>query len=320
MDWKQEFLQLYTSDDINNLRKALNLKQEHIPPKIYRYRSVTDDNMVHRFGEINSGILYLSHPEELNDPFEVRSVLHSRKAGDFLCAKEHFQNRFVDSMPKEQFARIFEKDDFLEDLAEYVARKTSPPDYVAETKEILLKVYMEEVERFNAHIDDTFRKMIRFACFTTKPDNLPMWHHYANGHTGICLEFDTTKIINIYHINMLFPVNYVTQLPDMAHMMAQRTNPKYSSPEYQAIHKLKDWDYEDEWRLIQDVASFYGSPEEVPPECWTRGISIEFTKPSRVVLGMKIEPAHEDKIRRFCQLEDIPVVKAERTEYGLKVD
>ena len=29
------------------------------------------------------------------------------------------------------------------------------------------------------------------ACFTTELNNILMWSHYADGHKGFCLEFDT---------------------------------------------------------------------------------------------------------------------------------
>ena len=45
-DWKTEFLELYMSDDVEKLDKALALKQLHIPKRLYRYRTLSDDNRV----------------------------------------------------------------------------------------------------------------------------------------------------------------------------------------------------------------------------------------------------------------------------------
>ena len=118
MEWKNEFLRLYTSEDIGDFKKALELKRKNLPQKIYRYRPVSNGNMEHRLSEIADGTLYLSHPNELNDPFEIRSILHSTKAGDFLCAKEIYQQRFAASMTPEEYKRVFDAENYLEELAE----------------------------------------------------------------------------------------------------------------------------------------------------------------------------------------------------------
>ena len=92
--------------------------------------------------------------------------------------------------------------------------------------------------------------MIRFACFSTSATNLPMWYHYTNKRTGICLEYSTDDITDTYQRNSLFPVKYIDQLPDMTYMLAHRENPILAMPVFMTIHKLKDWSYENEWRIL----------------------------------------------------------------------
>ena len=51
--WKTKFLELYISGDLLKFRQAFDLKRKHIPPKLYRYRALSDDSIIkHRFGEI----------------------------------------------------------------------------------------------------------------------------------------------------------------------------------------------------------------------------------------------------------------------------
>ena len=179
-------------------------------------------------------------------------------------------------------------------------------------------MYMDGIERFNTHIDESFRRLIRLACFTTKSDNLPMWSHYASAHKGICLEYDTARIQGSFYINSLHPVIYVKQLPNMTYMMARKESPRFSTPEYQAMHKLKDWEYEDEWRLILDVGSFYPNAEAVPEEFWSSGHPVYFQTPSKIILGKDIDGTHEAEICFAAASVDIPVCKAEMSAYGLK--
>ena len=44
-DWKTKFLDLYMSGDVEKFGQALDLKRIHIPPKLYRYRTLSDDNI-----------------------------------------------------------------------------------------------------------------------------------------------------------------------------------------------------------------------------------------------------------------------------------
>ena len=321
MEWKTEFLNLYMSDDAKKFRQALDLKRDHILPKLYRYRALNDENITKtRFGEIIRGELYLSHPGELNDPFEGSSILEDSKPTAYMSNKDLFDNAFKDKMSSEEYERVFSGNSWDERLLAYVAENSVPNDKVESTKVALSQAVMAGVEKINSYVSDMTRKMVRIACFTTTPVNLPMWHHYANGHTGICLEYNTEDITNIYQINRLFPVYYVEKIPDMTNMLLQKRNPEFGLTEYLAIHKLKDWRYENEWRLIYDAGSFYFDPKDIPQDFWTHGKVIRFIPPARIIMGMRISEEHEKKIREYAERAGIPAIKAIQTEYGLNID
>ena len=50
MEWKKEFIKLYISNNVTEYGMALELKCKHIPNKLYRYRSLSDETMEYRFG------------------------------------------------------------------------------------------------------------------------------------------------------------------------------------------------------------------------------------------------------------------------------
>lgn len=56
MDWKNEFLKLYMSSTAGSLDKALELKRNHLPQKLYRYRKA--DNLEHLKNEICKGRIF----------------------------------------------------------------------------------------------------------------------------------------------------------------------------------------------------------------------------------------------------------------------
>ena len=103
-------------------------------------------------------------------------------------------------------------------------------------------------------------------------------------------------------------------------MLFRKEVPQFGFMEYLAMHKMIDWQYENEWRLIYDAGSWYFGPEDIPNDFWTQGKKIQFILPSKVIMGMNISPKHEELIRKYARIADVPVIKAKQTEYGLRVD
>ena len=178
---------------------------------------------------------------------------------------------------------------------------------------------MLAMEDVNKDIRHRIIDMIRFACFSTTATNLPMWYHYANKRTGICLEYSTSDITDSYQRDSLFPVQYVEQLPDMTYMLAHRESTTLSMPVFLALHKLKDWSYEHEWRMIYDIGYWIRKKIPLPDGFVENGVTLKFIKPSKVILGTDIHSEIEKEITVCAQEHNIEVVKAKLTEYGLSV-
>lgn len=314
MNWIDEFIKLYMSKDKGDFGKALDLKKERLPAKLYRYRSLK--NLDYIKNEICNGQIFLSLPCEMNDPFDSRSVLEAGNPGFYAQTKDTYWKRFKPILDSETFDSIFGADDWLDKLLTHITAKYVNEAEVDAMKEKVLKIMMDEIAKFNSNINDMINEMSRFACFTEKNSNLPMWSHYANGHTGVCLEYDISSISNVYIINRLFPVKYVSKLPDGTSLLAQDEISRFSFMDYVLMHKLADWSYETEWRLIFNAGSWFCDADEVPKEFWGNGAPIKFALPSKVFLGTKIEK-NENEIRKWCVELGIPVEKMKCTEYGL---
>ena len=315
MNWIDDFIQLYMSKEKGDFGKALDLKRDRLPHKLYRYRSLKNLNYIK--DEIYNGQIFLSLPCEMNDPFDSHSVLEEENPGFYAQTKDSYMERFKPILDDETFNSIFGAGDWLDKLLTYITANYVSKSEVDAMKEKLSKILMDEIAKLNSDINDMINKMSRFACFTEKNSNLPMWSHYANGHTGVCLEYDISSISDVYIINRFFPVKYVSKLPDGTSLLAQDKTSRFSFMDYILIHKLSDWSYEAEWRLIFNAGSWFFSPDEVPKEFWENGAPIKFALPSKVFLGVKIEEKNENEIREWCDELGIPVEKMKCTEYGL---
>lgn len=62
-EWVEEYAKLIISIDSDQRLKAIQLKNQHTPSKLYRYRPL--HNLKHIQNELN-GKIYLSHQNELN--------------------------------------------------------------------------------------------------------------------------------------------------------------------------------------------------------------------------------------------------------------
>ena len=121
------------------------------------------------------------------------------------------------------------------------------------------------------------------ACFTTTFDNFLMWSHYANGHNGVCIGYETEKEetdkCNITCVvgpnsegkEIEFPleidrVKYSGSVPpidfyefchafinegdtDLMNLSKSRWHPYADYIKKIFLHKLDPWSYEQEWRL-----------------------------------------------------------------------
>lgn len=100
------------------------------------------------------------------------------------------------------------------------------------------------------HLADHVRETIGIFSLTPKCDNILMWSHYADSHRGICIGFNTTGESGFFQAAQ--PVIYSSEFLVLG---AHKPSIK-GRRELLALTKYKQWDYEAEWRIIdQDSGS-----------------------------------------------------------------
>lgn len=102
--------------------------------------------------------------------------------------------------------------------------------------------------------------------FTTSAyNNMPMWAHYSNNHSGICIEYE------VVNPAWMYPVSYETKRVSINSILTRTINEiikidkegkedenstlriesnMYIISTLGALIKNKNWSYEEEWRLI----------------------------------------------------------------------
>ena len=172
-------------------------------------------------------IVWFSRPEKFNDPYDPAPPYPAELNDDELqIVYDCFSKRIPG---KEEGDARFLRDGKVNN----------------EFKLLTVKVLKEIVtEELNV-------KDIGIACFSSLHDELLMWSHYADGHGGFCLEFDT----NYPPFNLAHEVGYSKAYPLM-NLADMITNQSSKSDPYGLrklfLTKSNQWTYEAEWRVFNN--------------------------------------------------------------------
>ncbi len=134
----------------------------------------------------------------------------------------------------------------------------------------------------NKNIEDHIfnsKNKIRICSLSSSISDVRMWSHYAAGHRGIAFEIDFSEVVsNIYM------VNYSDKLPSFGSTILTGPNP------HEVLsHKTKHWDYEAEYRVIQENEFFDIS-----------------NRIKRIYLGSRISKNHFDLLIKIIP-DEIPI-------------
>ena len=135
---------------------------------------------------------------------------------------------------------------------------------------------------------------------TERPDNMLMWAHYADSHSGYCLELDAT----IQPMSLAYRVRYAEARPVFRLFDPNRID----IIERSLLHKADFWCYEREWRMVR--------PDNVGP------IAFPPVGLKSIILGAGIASQDETALRALAAERDIPVMlkRAKLDERNYRVE
>jgi hypothetical protein len=233
------------------------------PPKLYKYQSCNEEVLTnlreHRIG--------FRRPITLNDPYDCNFELHLSSVSEDDLLREFKRMR-----PRGGNKAAFN--------AKYLT-DGKPNDRF---KEDIFKGFKEQISIYR----QTLLNDRGITCFSEIGDNLLMWSHYTRGHTGFCLEFDTS----FHPFEKLYQVHYAEEnsIPTVNPILAHFQEEDFF--ERMILTKAKCWCYEQEWRIFHKQGG--DRTENYPPECLTA-----------VYFGINMPREH--KFRIMDILKDSPV-------------
>ena len=145
------------------------------------------------------------------------------------------------------------------------------------------------------------RGTMKICALCEEPNNKDVWKRYGGDGSGYCVEYDMT---GFNPANMVYPVLYADErntdivLSLIASFIGQtiigmtmgQIKPDVSQFLKLFITKNKQWECQNEWRIISDEKDRIGSP-----------------KINRIIVGKKATEENRLKMAEFCKRRNIPL-------------
>ncbi len=163
------------------------------------------------------------------------------------------------------------------------------------------------------------RASVAILCFSETFNNILMWSHYADEHSGLCIGYDA----NSDFFNSKYDCEYSQNVGVLKPVEYTKDRPQFILPSDLVndtcdwFKKSIDWSYEKEHRILlpMDNAQIIPSEQET---LW--GYKIDPRNIKQVILGCRMKAVHKEYIRKILEAYDIEIIMAEPdpSHYKLK--
>lgn len=174
-------------------------------------------------------------------------------------------------------------------------------------------VPVQQIEQLYSKLDEIVKTLhtsigntVGITCFSETPYNMLMWSHYANKHSGICVEYDFSKLFSTVPNSLLLPVEYSGKRPLLpiekvivdrgGKIEVDQSKMNLLLPALLKSLAIKSdiWSYEREWRHVVFT-------KDTPDRLACLPII------SRIILGINISTENREKMLAFAKERHIPV-------------
>lgn len=268
MDWIKDFTRLLFPlyRDQVKLEEAFALKDINIPHSLFKYRSYS----CYSIKNLKDDTVWLADPATFNDPYDCAHTLDPTQLHTHEI--EAHKARWLDSLD---------------------------PIKRGEVEAVLNRVIDERYSEIISTTSNAIARGFKLCSFSERVDSTLMWAHYADFHKGFCIEYDFSQLDAISAIKrQIYPVIYSDKLYDATDYYQNHGGDRPVNIHYltlAALSKAKDWQYEQEWRLVIGNAILASAQACVVP------------KPKAVYLGARISNDHRQVIEDICSAKSIPV-------------
>ena len=206
-------------------------------------------NIIYKYFPFSGGLVTLEnaslryrHPNEFNDPFEFMPGGYSgdspeerkRRVIEALCSSSKYRDIY----------NLFYQTSFSQCDWNNMINNNDPRIQEFISAELIDRVFDGLQRRdWEAYRERTTKDIV-FCSFSQKANDILMWSHYAEEHTGIVIGFDSSCFDRLYKV---FYSDKRVRLPLSSTVSGEVMK---SFAEKVMTTKSSQWQYEEEWRRI----------------------------------------------------------------------
>lgn len=282
---------------------------EEIPDKLYKYMPCNnafdsidgEPNYVKDL--IEKKELFFQSPTDFNDPFDCDLNIKSTWKEKIKFLKQCI-HRIIKELFKEQKICL---------MIVFVFFELCPDRFFSWIiKKLFTKEkFAKEFDKCLFEFESSLKKRLKICCFTEDNINVLMWSHYAQKHTGVCLEFDSSKlsdIIRIHYNDNLLDINFKT------------IKRKFDFKDNMFIsQKAKLWAYEKEYRMFKiDNIEGESKDKDISKNLY----SFNDKALTGIICGCAMRDEVFQSIIAYLSQQSIPikVYKVEKKKYSFGLD
>lgn len=311
--WIEEYVACYDVVDSSELaiERAHLIKEANLPSTVYKFRAVNEYSLKN----LADDTVWLSSPAKYNDPYDCAATISAHEIAMASFGSEAPDTLFaplLSVLSEEEIAAARQADDPFETIVRAVLSRDQkvPSEYIPGMIDALRGAVAHVLQPHLQRSVDTGREAIRMCSFSERNDIILMWSHYAENHSGFCIEY---QVRSLHHFvrRMLQPVIYKRERFDATKFhKGLKPNIEGFNNLYgvlQALYKAPEWSYEQEWRFVLG----HGILEQDQ--------SYGFGTPSRVYLGAQIDESRKEKVLEICKARGFAVsqMRLSATEYRM---
>ncbi|MDH3690385.1 MAG: DUF2971 domain-containing protein [Gammaproteobacteria bacterium] len=253
--------------------------------KLYKYRTFSPRSL----GMLANNRVYFAASFAFNDPFDCRA----RREFEF-SSTEDFVKKMTPLESSHEKIPIPEAIDRLQQIASDSASYSS---YLEKKSQLFQKLAMEQ-----------------FGIYTMSetPLDILMWSHYADGHTGFCIEF-RRKPGNILEFARKVEYPEDDEFPLVDYFLG-KTEEQIEEFAKIVLTKSKHWCYEREWRALdapKDVEGRYkGHEKEYDDDEMLSGI----------IFGLRMPEKNRQVIRKLLSEKNVSYYDAKMVKNKFQIE
>jgi hypothetical protein len=123
-------------------------------------------------------------------------------------------------------------------------------------------------------------------CLSKRFDDILMWSHYADFHKGLCFQFDILEDIDFFTVAK--KVEYSDRLQAYNHFTeSEKITEKIIIPKY------KEWEYEEEVRIIKTV-------EDIKSNKGSQSFRFKPEALKKIIFGCKADSKMIHEYKKLC--------------------